>query len=134
MRFSRNRVYLTSCRKCGGTTSKSFAKHNDGHCKACTKEQSLSDGLDASIKKHFAPLARVPSDSFGRVSVSPVMVITLFKSEGFWMAQHSGSGREEITSLFGTDTLPTPFTDAASAESVRDVIERLNPEAEIVVQ
>lgn len=33
---NRNQVYLTSCRKCGGTTSKGFARHNDGQCKQCT--------------------------------------------------------------------------------------------------
>lgn len=32
---NRNKVYLTSCRKCGGTTSKGFARHNDGQCKTC---------------------------------------------------------------------------------------------------
>jgi len=41
--FSRNRVYLTSCRKCGSTTSKSFARHNDGHCKNCTKPRCSAE-------------------------------------------------------------------------------------------
>lgn len=41
---NRNKVYLTSCRKCGGTTSKSFAKHNDGNCKTCITGQPSTSG------------------------------------------------------------------------------------------
>lgn len=62
------------------------------------------------------------------------MTITLFKANGGWMAQHSGEGSENIIELFETDTLPTPFSDSQSADSVRDTIERLNPGHEIIVR
>lgn len=42
--YNHNKVYLTSCRKCSDTTSKSFAKHNDGYCKACVTGQPSASG------------------------------------------------------------------------------------------
>jgi hypothetical protein len=37
----------------------------------------------------------------------------------------------ETKRLFGTDTLPTPFTLAADGESVVNEIRRLNPDADV---
>lgn len=46
MRFSRNRVYLTSCQNCGGTTSKSFAHQHGGYCKACATIGATNAGVE----------------------------------------------------------------------------------------
>lgn len=62
------------------------------------------------------------------------MTITLFKADGVWMAHYSGPGREDITNLFGTDTLPTAFTEKAHPYKVFAEIERLNPTHEIVIR
>lgn len=51
--------------------------------------------------------------------------IRLYRSGGYWMAQFVGDA--ETMRLFGTDSLPTPFTDAAPFDAVYRTILRLNP-------
>lgn len=53
--------------------------------------------------------------------------IRLVKDTDCWVAVYQGPHREDILSLFGTAILPTPFTRSASAERVREEIQRLNP-------
>ena len=40
----------------------------------------------------------------------------------------------EILELFGTDTLPLPFTPEATLEQVLESVQARNPEAEVVAQ
>lgn len=56
--------------------------------------------------------------------------IILSRTEQGWVARHSDP---EIRRLFGTETLPTPFTATASPEMVHHEIQSLNPGARIVV-
>ncbi len=59
------------------------------------------------------------------------MTITLKQVGGMWMARHTGPHSRDIVSLFGTDTLPTPFS---SSVPVRQVVAELlvnNPGANI---
>ena len=53
-------------------------------------------------------------------------MITLFKQNGSWMARNTNP---QVLALFGTDTLPTPFTSAMPAWHVQKEIARLNPES-----
>lgn len=59
------------------------------------------------------------------------MIIKLFLLNGSWMAKHEGDS--EIRSLFGTDTLPTPFFAPMAGECVVDEISRLNPTKSVVL-
>ncbi len=61
---------------------------------------------------------------------TPQIKITLFRANGVWNAR---STDPEVRRLFGTDTVPAPWTDKAPAEKVRTVIERLNPQATVEV-
>jgi len=56
--------------------------------------------------------------------------ITLFRANGSWNVR---STDPEIKRLFGTDTIPAPYTDKAAPEVVRTTIERLNPQAIVEV-
>jgi hypothetical protein len=56
--------------------------------------------------------------------------ITLYRTPDGWMARHSDPTVKE---LFGTDTLPTAFTAAASAETVIAEISRLNQGCRLIV-
>jgi hypothetical protein len=44
-----------------------------------------------------------------------------------WSVRFVGPHTEEVQDLFGTDTIPTPFTHLARPEIVKAEIERLNP-------
>lgn len=59
------------------------------------------------------------------------MTIKLFLLNGSWMAKHEGD--EEVRSLFGTDTLPTPYSISCPAEIVRRDIQNLNPTKSVVL-
>lgn len=59
------------------------------------------------------------------------MTISLFKAGNSWMAKHSDP---KVKDLFGTDTLPTPFTSQADEQDVVAQIQRLNPKAKVTVQ
>lgn len=56
--------------------------------------------------------------------------IELFRGKFSWMAR---SNDPKVVEMFGTDTIPTAFTPEANATKVRHAIERLNPDAEVVV-
>ena len=60
--------------------------------------------------------------------------IVLFKANGSWMATTKGPKALEQIELFGTNTLPTAFTDRASWLTVRKEIEALNPGCVIQIQ
>ena len=52
-------------------------------------------------------------------------VVTIFLSDGTWMARHQNPDIKlaqykgySIRELFETDTIPTPYTDAMSADEV----------------
>lgn len=57
-------------------------------------------------------------------------VITLFKENGSWMALNTDP---KVKALFGTDTLPTAFTDNAKSWDVYNEISRLNPNSYVVI-
>jgi hypothetical protein len=50
--------------------------------------------------------------------------LTLYKAGGCWVMTDP---RPDVRSLFGTDTLPTAWTDRAPVETVRAEIQRRNP-------
>lgn len=54
-------------------------------------------------------------------------VISLGIMNGTWMANYSGPCMVEIMGLFGTNMLPTAFTEKTPAETVRQSIAALNP-------
>lgn len=55
-------------------------------------------------------------------------MIELFVEDGGWMSRDSDP---EVKRLFGTDTLPTPFSIATPASHVLSVIQELNPGVEV---
>lgn len=57
--------------------------------------------------------------------------ITLFRQAGSWVARHSDP---RVIELFGTDTLPTTWTDTANPENVYRNIRDLNPGALVYVR
>ncbi|KKL73507.1 hypothetical protein LCGC14_2074190 [marine sediment metagenome] len=61
------------------------------------------------------------------------MLITLKQAGGIWVSVHSGPGSDEVRDLFGTDTLPTPFTANLLGTVVQDAIRKLNPEHQVVL-
>jgi hypothetical protein len=54
-------------------------------------------------------------------------VITLVLIDGVWHAVYSGPHAAQVKALFHTDTIPTPFTRAASLEFVARKLEEKNP-------
>lgn len=56
---------------------------------------------------------------------SSLHTIRLFRTAQGWMSQHSDP---EVRRLFGTDTLPTPFTATAAGADVLNAVVRLNPD------
>lgn len=50
--------------------------------------------------------------------------IKLINSSNGWLARFSDP---EIIEAFGTDTIPTPFTESALPMTVKSKIEELNP-------
>jgi hypothetical protein len=48
-----------------------------------------------------------------------------------WSAWHKGDA--EVVQLFGTDILPTAYTDSAPAEMVCREIQKLNPDKLVVL-
>lgn len=59
-------------------------------------------------------------------------VMTLVLIGVTWHVRYSGAHRAEIVDLFGTDTLPTPFTDARPGEDVLARLQALNPDILVV--
>ena len=51
--------------------------------------------------------------------------ITLYRGPQAWMARHTDP---EVTRLFGTDTLPTAFTEQAEPAEVLAYLREANPE------
>jgi len=64
------------------------------------------------------------------MEVEDMETIKLFKKNEIWMARFS---KPEIRELFGTDTLPTAFTSHISVNTVLTEIERLNPDAVVII-
>ena len=58
--------------------------------------------------------------------------ITLYKASTGWVALYRGPHAKKIKRLFGTDTLPTAFTTRATADTVRQAIQALNPTATVI--
>jgi hypothetical protein len=56
--------------------------------------------------------------------------IALTWTRSGWTAKHSDP---EVVKLFGTDTLPTAFTDRADAATVLLEVARLNPEHRVML-
>lgn len=59
--------------------------------------------------------------------------IALFLDAGVWKARFSGDD-QEIRRLFGTDTLPTPFTSQTPAADVLERLKRLNPNDDVFLE
>ena len=56
--------------------------------------------------------------------------ITLAVRDGTW---HATFTDPEIRRLFGTDTLPTPYTSRAPAETVLAEVSRRNPDSVVTL-
>ena len=50
-----------------------------------------------------------------------------------YIADHYGQIAAELADLFGTTTLPLPFTAEASPELVLSSLRRLNPQVDVVL-
>lgn len=55
--------------------------------------------------------------------------IKLLNSSQGWLARFEND--EKVLRLFGTDTIPTAFTESASPMFVKAEIEKLNPEHQV---
>ena len=55
----------------------------------------------------------------------------LFIEDGYWMMR---TDSPETKALFGTDTLPMPFSEAIRPSQVYATVRELNPDAEITVK
>ncbi len=53
--------------------------------------------------------------------------IEIYKGADGWMAQFMGAQAVEIRRLFGTDTLPTAYTERAPADIVWGALAEQNP-------
>lgn len=58
-------------------------------------------------------------------------MITLHILGGVWHATSSGPEAAAVTRLFGTATLPTPYTAAIDPRVVLGTIQRLNPDERV---
>ena len=59
-------------------------------------------------------------------------MIKVFKQEGFWVTQQCPPC-PNIFALFGTDIIPTPYKEGYDGKAVRDRIQSLNPDKEVVL-
>jgi hypothetical protein len=57
-------------------------------------------------------------------------LIEVYKNGGHWVAKYNNP---EIVELFGTDVLPTAFTESASADLVYSELQARNPDCNILV-
>ncbi len=57
-------------------------------------------------------------------------MMKLFKNDKGWMVQ---TDDPQVMDLFGTDTLPTPFTAQATPGRVLAAIQELNPGVQVVL-
>ena len=57
--------------------------------------------------------------------------IELFIQGTIWVSKHSDP---QVQELFGTDTIPTSFTDKALPETVLNSIRSLNPDRTVIVR
>lgn len=61
-------------------------------------------------------------------------MIRLYLANGTWMADTQfAANADEVRRLFGTDQLPTPYTDKTPARCVYDAIARANPSEQVNV-
>jgi hypothetical protein len=59
-----------------------------------------------------------------------VETIVLYRTPQGWMSR---TDNPQVAELFGTDTLPTAFTADAPADDVLAAIQKLNPDAYVLV-
>ena len=50
-----------------------------------------------------------------------------------WVIEHSGKIGEEVSALFNTRTLPTPYKSNTPAQKVLKRIQKLNPEINVTL-
>lgn len=60
-------------------------------------------------------------------------MIELRLINGTWHATETGEREAMILELFGTNTLPTAYTDKSDADTVLAGIRRLNPGVEVII-
>jgi hypothetical protein len=60
-------------------------------------------------------------------------IITLRLINGTWHAVFSGPHAAQVKRLFNSDTIPTPYTRAASIEFVARKLEESNPDCLVTV-
>lgn len=65
------------------------------------------------------------------MEVKRMNTITLFKANGSWVSRDTDP---KVKKLFGTDTIPTSFTDRANAQFVLQRITELNPDKKVRLQ
>lgn len=54
--------------------------------------------------------------------------VRLYRSGGYWMAQHKGPQARQVYELFGTVNIPTPFSSEVNEVTVLSKIQALNPD------
>jgi len=54
--------------------------------------------------------------------------ISLFRSGGYWVAYHSGEGKQRIIEVFGSPFLRTPFEAIIPAYYILLTYKQLNPD------
>ena len=59
--------------------------------------------------------------------------IILINGRELWEAKHVGPNAASIIRLFGTDTIPTPFSNHVDSDTVRAKIQSLNPDVFVTV-
>jgi len=64
------------------------------------------------------------------IDLLKVMTIEVYRNGGQWVAKFNNS---ELVDLFGSDVLPTAFTESASADLVFSEIQAKNPDCDVIV-
>ena len=59
--------------------------------------------------------------------------IIISKNESCYIATFTGDKENQIRDLFGSNSLPTPFTPAANPQEVKNTMQKNNPDAEVVL-
>lgn len=60
-------------------------------------------------------------------------MIQIIKGDKTYLARYSGRDKAEVIKLFGTDTIPTPYTLEADIFTVAERIQALNPDINVII-
>lgn len=85
-------------------------------------EENSGSGVNFAAKREVSTATR--GTSYGYLNV-----IELVIDGNNWMARFVGPHAEGVIGLFGTNTIPTPFTAAANRAEVLITVQGRNPDA-----